>query len=94
MTNLLQEHAAALIADGEREGCVNLSRVDELVAEHGLEDEDIARLYEQFDERGIEVSDDCGRESEKSTYVNGDLAVGHDGRAAALPQRSRPLASC
>ncbi len=75
MTNLLQEHAAALIADGEREGCLNLSRVDELVAEHGLEDEDIARLYEQFDERGIEVSDDCGRESEKSTYVNGDLAV-------------------
>jgi RNA polymerase primary sigma factor len=32
-------------------------------------------LYEQLEERAIEVNDDCGREREKSTYVNGDLAV-------------------
>ncbi len=75
MTDQLQEPVAALIAEGEREGCLNLSRLNAFVAEHELEDEDVARLYEQFDERGIEVSDDCGRETEKSTYVNGDLAV-------------------
>ncbi|HEX3686020.1 MAG TPA: sigma-70 family RNA polymerase sigma factor, partial [Gaiellaceae bacterium] len=33
------------------------------------------RLYEQLEERGIDVSDDCGREQDESTYVNGDLAV-------------------
>jgi RNA polymerase primary sigma factor len=75
MTDQLQEPVAALLAEGERGGCLNLSRLNEFVAEHELEDEDVTRLYEQFDERGIEVSDDCGRETEKSTYVNGDLAV-------------------
>jgi RNA polymerase primary sigma factor len=32
-------------------------------------------LYEQLDERGIELRDDCGQERAQSTYVNGDLAV-------------------
>jgi RNA polymerase primary sigma factor len=64
-----------LIERGEQEGCVNLSRLNELVAEHDLDDDEVSRVYEQLDERGIDLSDDCGRESEESTYVNGDLAV-------------------
>src|SRR5438046_3553527 len=75
MTDHIQEPVAALIAEGERQGCLNLSRFNEFVAEHELEDDDVRALYDQFDERGIEVSDDCGRETEQSTYVNGDLAV-------------------
>jgi len=75
MTDHIQEPVAALIAQGEREGCLNLSRFNEFVAEHELEDDDVRSLYDQLDERGIEVSDDCGRETEQSTYVNGDLAV-------------------
>jgi RNA polymerase primary sigma factor len=75
MSEPLQESIERLIADGERDGCVNLSRFNEFVAEHELDDEDVRGLYDQFDERGIEVSDDCGRESEHPTYVNGDLAV-------------------
>src|SRR5438034_545887 len=75
MTDHVQEPVAALIAQGEREGCLNLSRFNEFVAEHELEDDDVRSLYDQLDERGIEVSDDCGRETEQSTYVNGDLAV-------------------
>src|SRR6266576_3136790 len=75
MTEQLQESIETLIADGERDGCVNLSRFNEFVAEHELDDEDVRGIYEQLDERGIEVSDDCGRQAEQSTYVNGDLAV-------------------
>src|SRR5437667_4155001 len=75
MTDHVQEPVAALIADGRRDGCVNLSRFNEFVAEHELDDEDVRGIYEQLDERGIEVSDDCGRQAEQSTYVNGDLAV-------------------
>jgi RNA polymerase primary sigma factor len=75
MTEHLDESIQTLIAEGEREGCVNLSRFNELVTEHELDDEDVRTVYEHLDERGIELSDDCGRETQQPTYVNGDLAV-------------------
>jgi RNA polymerase primary sigma factor len=76
MTEITNEQIQALIARGEEEGCVNLSHLNELVAEHELTDDEIARLYEELEERHIELADDCGRTSEDdSTYVNGDLAI-------------------
>src|SRR4051795_8158452 len=69
--NLLE----TLLARGDEEGCVNLSQFTELVAAEELDEDEVGRLYEQLEERGVEVSDDCGREQEQSTYVNGDLAV-------------------
>ena len=75
MTEITSEQIAALIARGDEEGCVNLSHLNEFVQELELDDEDIRALYEQFEERGIEVSDDCGKEATDSTYVNGNLAV-------------------
>jgi RNA polymerase primary sigma factor len=76
MGEIGHEQIDTLITRGEQEGCVNLSQLNELVAEHELDDEEVARVYEQLEERNIELSDDCGRrESEESTYVNGDLAV-------------------
>ena len=76
MTEITNEQIQALIARGEEEGCVNLSHVNELVAEHELTDDEAARLYEELEERHIELADDCGRASEDdSTYVNGDLAI-------------------
>jgi RNA polymerase primary sigma factor len=75
MSEIGHEQIQALIARGEQEGCVNLSQLTELVAEHELPDEEVARVYEELEERGIDLTDDCGRASEDSTYVNGDLAV-------------------
>ena len=75
MSEITKAQIQTLIACGAEEGCINLSELNEFVAEHELDDEDIARLYEELDERGIELSDDCGRATEASTYVNGDLAV-------------------
>jgi RNA polymerase primary sigma factor len=76
MTEITNEQIQALIARGEEEGCVNLSHFNELVAEHELTDAEVSRLYEQLEERHIDLADDCGRASEdESTYVNGDLAT-------------------
>jgi len=76
MTEITNEEIQALIARGEQEGCVNLSHLNELVAEHELTDDEIARLYEDLEERHIELADDCGRANEDdSTYVNGGLAI-------------------
>ena len=41
-----------------------------------LEDDEVESVYQRIDERGIELSDDCGRiTAGEPTYVNGDLAV-------------------
>jgi RNA polymerase primary sigma factor len=75
MAEIGHEQIDALIARGEQEGCINLSQLNELVGEHELDEDEVARVYEQLEERNIELSDDCGHESADSTYVNGDLAV-------------------
>jgi RNA polymerase primary sigma factor len=75
MSEITKDEIQTLIARGDEEGCVNLSELNELVAVHELEDDEIARLYEELEARNIELTDDCGRASEDSTYVNGDLAV-------------------
>src|SRR4051812_50054460 len=66
----------ALIDAGAERGCVNLSAFNDLVQELDLGDDEIGALYEQLDERGVELTDDCGNGyAEDSTYVNGDLAA-------------------
>jgi RNA polymerase primary sigma factor len=64
----------ALLDRGEEQGCVNLTEFHQLVQSLDLEEEEVEALYERLEERGIEVSDDCGRETFDATYVNGDLA--------------------
>jgi RNA polymerase primary sigma factor len=75
MAAVTQSEIQTLLHHGEEEGCLNLSEFSEFVQEHELDDEQLARLYEELDSRGIELTDDCGRAREESTYVNGDLAV-------------------
>ena len=75
MNEITTDQVDALVARSGEQACVNLSHLYELVQEQELEDEDIRALYEQLEERAVEVSDDCGKESDDSTYVNGDLAV-------------------
>jgi RNA polymerase primary sigma factor len=53
---------------------VNLSQFSELLQELDLSDDDLARVYEELDERGIELTDDCGNLKDDDTvFVNGDL---------------------
>jgi RNA polymerase primary sigma factor len=66
-----------LLDRGEELGCLNLSELTEFLQDVELDDEEIDALHAQLEERGIELTDDCGRAQAKddSTYVNGDLAV-------------------
>jgi RNA polymerase primary sigma factor len=54
---------AALIDRGDEKGCVTLSEVDELTHALELDDGDLGRIYETLDARGIEMRDDCGRDT-------------------------------
>jgi RNA polymerase primary sigma factor len=67
---------AAIVEQGEEHGCLNISTLVELLAELDLGEDEVDALYRQLDDRGIELTDDCGRaDAPGSTYVNGDLAV-------------------
>jgi len=64
-----------LIEAGEESGCVNLSELSDLVKELDLDDDQAQEVQEQIETRGIDISDDCGRNGIASTQVsNGDIA--------------------
>src|SRR5215210_900988 len=50
---------AALVDRGEQHGCLDLSEIDELAQSIELEDDDVGRLYEQLEQRGIDPRDDA-----------------------------------
>jgi RNA polymerase primary sigma factor len=67
---------AAFIEGGEESGCLELSEVNELVEALGLDETEVETLFEQIESRGVEISDDCGRDfPEKVTYANEHLAA-------------------
>jgi RNA polymerase primary sigma factor len=73
---MAERQLQALLELGEEQGCINLSAFNELIQELDLDDEEVAGLYEQIDDRGIDLTDDCGRADEaETTYGNGALAT-------------------
>ena len=66
----------ALLAYGEETGCIELSEVGQLAEELDLPDAAVEGLLEQIEARGIELTDDCGREAaEQVSYANDALAA-------------------
>jgi RNA polymerase primary sigma factor len=67
---------APLLEAGEEAGCLNLSQFSAAVQDLELDEDELETLYAELEQRGITLSDDCGRESRDSaTYINGDLAT-------------------
>jgi RNA polymerase primary sigma factor len=66
---------AALFDRGEQVGCVDLSEVDELAQSLDLEDAQLGALYEQLEQRGIDLRDDCGRDAEVAPIDDSALAA-------------------
>ena len=72
----VDERLQALLEQGEELGCLNLSAVSEFLLGAELDEEQTAGFFEQLEERGISLTDDCARpDAVEGTYVNGDLAV-------------------
>jgi len=65
----------ALIERGDVQGCVNLSELSELVQELGLSEDEAQSLADRIEAGGVEIADDCGRQSpEQAHYDNVELA--------------------
>src|SRR4051812_38756761 len=66
----------ALIHRGDELGCLNLSEVSDLTQELELSDEEAQALTDRLEARGIDVTDDCGREADgPPTYANEELTT-------------------
>ncbi len=64
---------SALVARGTEAGCINLSELEEQI--ESLSDDAAAAVYEQLDEAGVVLTDDCGRVGVSDTHFKpGDLA--------------------
>jgi RNA polymerase primary sigma factor len=73
---VVDERLQALLEQGEELGCLNLSAVSEFLQEADLDEEQTSGFFEQLDERGIALTDDCARpNAAEGAYVNGDLAA-------------------
>src|SRR5436853_7548817 len=65
-----------LMEHGDEIGCINMSAFTALVQELELDDDELNGLYEQIEERGIELTDDCGLpEVQSPSYVNSEVAA-------------------
>jgi RNA polymerase primary sigma factor len=70
-----REILGPILDAGEESGCLNLSQFSAAVQDLELDEEELEALYAELEERGIALSDDCGRQTAvDATYVNGDLA--------------------
>jgi RNA polymerase primary sigma factor len=58
-----------LLERGEEDGCINLSDFSELVQQLELDSEQVDRLHEEVEQRGIDLSDDCGHRDVEPTRV-------------------------
>jgi RNA polymerase primary sigma factor len=66
----------ALMEYGEREGCIELSEVNEVVDALDLSDADVQSLLDRIDGSGVTLRDDCGRDvPEQVSYENETLAA-------------------
>jgi RNA polymerase primary sigma factor len=66
----------ALLEYGDEHGCVNLTAFTSAVNELELDDEEVRALHERLENRGIELTDECGvPDFDATEYVPSDVAA-------------------
>src|SRR5690348_10420400 len=65
----------ALMEHADEAGCVNLSSFTQAVTELDLDEEEVASLYEQLEERGIELTDDCSLPDVAETHFSNETVA-------------------
>jgi RNA polymerase primary sigma factor len=69
------ERLQLLLDRGRESGCLELSEVSELIEALNLDDGGVAEVFEQIEQFGLTVQDDCGRDApERVRYENTELA--------------------
>jgi RNA polymerase primary sigma factor len=65
----------ALMEHADDTGCVNLSAFTQVLAELDLDDDEASSLYDQLEERGIELTDDCSLPDVNETHYSNETVA-------------------
>ena len=65
----------ALMEHGEEIGCVNLSAFTQLLTELEIDDEEMHALYQQLEDHGIELTDDCSLPDPQATHFSNETVA-------------------
>jgi RNA polymerase primary sigma factor len=65
----------ALMEHGEEAGCVNLSAFTQVLTELELDEEEVQALYEQLEDHGIELTDDCSLPDLGETHFSNETVA-------------------
>jgi RNA polymerase primary sigma factor len=60
---------------GEEVGCVNLSALTQILTELEMDDEEVQSLYEQLEERRIDLTDDCSLPDPEETHFSNETVA-------------------
>ncbi len=69
------EQLQSLLEHGEEMGSIDLAAFNELIADLELEGDSLAAVYEQLEQRGIDLADDGRDELEEPHYANDEVAA-------------------
>ena len=63
-------------AEARGSNCVNLSELSEIVSELELDEEQAQAIHDRIEARGMEVTDDCGKDhAEPTKVINGEMVT-------------------
>ena len=71
-----RETLAPILEAVEEAGCLNLSEFSAAVQDLELDEEELEALYAEIEERGISLTDDCGRIGIEQTHFKPDDLAG------------------
>src|SRR5438445_7402142 len=73
--DMAHDQLRALMEHSEEAGCVNLSAFTQVLTELDLDDEEVSSLFEQLEERGIELTDDCSLPDVTETHFSNEAVA-------------------
>jgi RNA polymerase primary sigma factor len=74
--NMSHDQLRALMEHGEEVGCVNLSAFTQVLTELEIDEDEMQSLYDQLEDRGIDLTDDCSLpDPEETRFSNETVAA-------------------
>jgi hypothetical protein len=73
--DMSHDQLRALMEHGEEAGCINLSAFTQLLTELEIDDEETQSLYQQLEDHGIELTDDCSLPDPEETHYSNETVA-------------------